>query len=81
MTLPYYIREGIVMFKVVMCYDNGTKEEEDELFETQEAAYEYGLYMCSCFHEGAEILNLSNPGDYPLEESGDIDFEVIEVNV
>ena len=66
------------MFKVVMCYSNGTREEDDELFDTESAAEEYGMYLCSCYHQGATILNLSNPGDYPLDDDDDIDFEIIE---
>ena len=43
-------------------------EEQDEIFGTQEEATEYALYLCSCAREGAEILNLSNPGDYDYDE-------------
>lgn len=67
------------MFKVVMCYSDGTREEDDEIFDTESAAEEYGGYLCGCYHEGAEILNLSNPGDYPLDDDDDVDFEIIEV--
>ena len=52
-------------YKVVMHYPDGTEEA--------------GSYGCSCYREGGEILNLSNPGDYPLDEDDDCDFEVIEV--
>ena len=67
-------------YKVVMNYSDGTSEEDDEIFDTESAAEEYGIYFCSCYHQGGEILNLSNPGDYPLDEDDDVDFEVIEVD-
>ena len=39
-------------------------EYEDEVFDTEEAAEEHALYLASCAQEGAEILRLSNPGDF-----------------
>ena len=35
-------------------------EYEDEIFDTEEDAEEYALYLCSCIREGAEILHMSN---------------------
>ena len=67
-------------YKVVMHYPDGTEEEEDELYDSEEQAEEAGCYSCSCYREGGENLNLSNPGDYPLDEDDDCDFEVIEVD-
>lgn len=70
---------GSSMYRVVMKYSDGTREEDDEVFENESEAEEYGLYLVSCYREGAEILNMSNPGDYPLDEDDDADYEVIEV--
>ena len=67
-------------YKVIMHYSDGTDEEEDELYDSEEQAEEVGNYSCSCHREGREILNLSNPGDYPLEDDDDCDFSVIEVD-
>ena len=44
-------------YKLVFHYPNGTIEEEDELYETEEQADEAGLYGCSCFNEGGEVLH------------------------
>ena len=55
-------------------------EEQDEIFDSEEEAEEYAQYLCSCARTGAEILNMSNPGDYPLDEDDDADFEIIEVD-
>ena len=61
-------------------------EPEEELFETEKEARDYGLYLESCASLGADILHMSNPGDYPFtgdELYGDDDedmFEVVEVN-
>lgn len=66
------------MYKVVLCFADGTRDEVDEVCETYEEAYEYGMVCCSNYRSGAEILHLSNPGDYPLVEE-EVDFEIIEV--
>lgn len=67
-------------YKVVMHYPDGENVEEDELYDIEEQAEEAGCYGCSCYSLGREILNLSNPGDYPLVDLDDCDFEVIEVD-
>lgn len=67
-------------YKLLMKYSDGSIEEEDELFDSEEAAMEYGDYMISCAHEGAETLFMSNPGDYPLDEYDAPDYEIIEAN-
>ena len=66
-------------YKVLMHYPDGTEEEEDELYDSEEAAEEAGCYGCSCYSTGAEILSMSNPGDYPLDDE-ECDFEIIEVD-
>ena len=57
-------------------------EEQDELFDTEEAAEEYALYLRTCDKYGAEILNISNPGEYDYDEEdyNYPDYEVIEVD-
>ena len=57
-------------------------EEQDEVFNTEEEAEEYALYLCSCTRQGAEILHRSNPGDYDYDEDDyeDPDYEIIEIN-
>lgn len=57
-------------------------EEQDEVFGTEEAAEEYALYLCSCTREGAEILQMSNPGDYDYDEDNfeDADYEIVELD-
>lgn len=56
-------------------------EEQDEVYDTEAEAEEEALYMCSCAETGAEILNLSNPGDYEYDEDTyeAPDYEIIEV--
>lgn len=44
-------------------------EEQDEIFNTEEEAEEYALYLRSCSRYGTEILNMSNPGDYDYDEN------------
>ena len=53
-------------------------EEMDAVFDTEEEAEEYALYLCSCAREGAEILHMSNPGDYD-EDDYETDYEIVEV--
>lgn len=67
-------------YKVMMHYPDGESEELDEVFDTESEADEEALYMCSCYHEGREILHMSNPGDYPLDEDADVDYEIVEID-
>jgi hypothetical protein len=71
-------RRGQV-FKVIIKYPDGTREEDDEVFESESEATEYGLNQVSNHETGGEVLHLSNPGDYPLSDDDTADFEVIEV--
>lgn len=66
------------MYKVLLKYSDGTTDLYDDEFETEEEAEDYGLYLIGCSREGAEILNMSNPGDYPLDDNEDLDFEIVE---
>ncbi len=68
-------------YRVLMHYSDGTDELDDEFaFDTEEEAEEYGGYLVGCTRTGAEMMNLSNPGDYPLDDYEDPDYEVIEVD-
>ena len=57
-------------------------ELEDEVFDTEEEAEEYAMYLRSCAETGAEILHMSNPGDYEYDEETYVapDYEIIEVD-
>jgi hypothetical protein len=57
-------------------------EEQDEVFGSAKAAEEYALYLCSCTREGAEILHMSNPGDYDYDEDTfeDPEYEIVEID-
>ena len=57
-------------------------EEQDEVFDTEAEAEEYALYLVSCTRTGAEILHMSNPGDYDYDEDTfeDPEYEIIEVD-
>lgn len=53
-------------------------EYDDEIFDTEEDAEEHALYLSSCAKLGAEILHMSNPGDYD-EDDYEIDYEIEEI--
>lgn len=65
------------IFKIIF-----NDEEQDEVFNTEEEAEEYALYLNSCSREGSEILHMSNPGDYDYDEDTyeDPEYEVVEVD-
>lgn len=67
------------MYKVVIKHSGGT-EEQDEVFETESDANDYGLYYVSCYNAGTEVLHMSNPGDYPLDSDNGVDFDIIELD-
>lgn len=56
-------------------------EEQDEVFTSESAAEEYALYLRSCSRTGAEILHMSNPGDYDYDEDTfePPDYEIVTV--
>ena len=58
-------------------YYNG--DYEDEIFDTEREAEKYASYLVSCAREGAEIMHMSNPGDYD-EDDYDEDYEIIEID-
>lgn len=72
-------KEYNTMTKYKIIFDG---EEQDEIFNTEEAAEEYALYLCSCYREGAEILHMSNPGDYDYDEDEfeSPDYEIVEID-
>jgi len=64
-------------FKVV--WEDG--DEEDEIFDTYEAAEAAALEGQSNYAAGGEILHLSNPGDYPAPDDQDVyEYEIVEVD-
>lgn len=68
------------MYKLKI-YEEGFEEYEDEVFETREEAMGCMAQIESDCRTGAEVLNLSNPGDYPYDEDDDfdIDYEIVEI--
>lgn len=64
------------MPKYKIVWDNGW--EEDGIFDTEKAADEYAVYLRGCAREGAEILHMSNPGDYDYDEEN---FEYPEYTI
>ena len=57
-------------------------EMEDDVFDSYKIAEEYGWYLIGCSREGAEILHMSNPGDYPYDPDAfeDPEYEIIEAD-
>ena len=55
-------------------------DEQDEVFDTYEEANDYALYLVSCSHLGGEIMEMSNPGDYPYDPDYEPEYEIIEIN-
>ena len=70
----------MAQYKVVMLYSDGTQDELDDIFDTEEEADRAGMQACSDYRDGCENMNLSNPGDYPLDDDDDVDYEIIEID-
>ena len=68
------------MYKLKI-FEEGFEEYEDEVFETEAEAQECMNTIMSDYRTGAEVLNLSNPGDYPYDEDDDFDIEydIVEI--
>ncbi len=54
-----------------------------EFYDSEEAAEEAAIYAISCAKQGAEIFHMSNPGDYPYDESDydDVEYSIVETDV
>ena len=65
-------------YRILLKYLDGTEDIQDEVFDDVDAAEEYAQYLVGCSRQGAEILELSNPGDYPMDDYEDPDYEIIE---
>ena len=55
-------------------------EEDDEVFDTYEDAEKYAFQWLSDWHAGAEVLEMSNPGDYPYDPNDEPEYEIIEID-
>ncbi len=55
------------------------EEYQDEIFDTEEEAEEHALYLAGAMRYGAEILHMSNPGDYD-EDDYDDSFQIEEID-
>ncbi len=53
-------------------------EEDEEVFDSYNEANEYGSYLVSCWHTGAETLEMSNFGDYPYDPEDAPEYEVVQ---
>ena len=67
-------------FKVVINYQNGDTDELDDLFDSYYDAEQEALEFISNWHAGGEVLELSNPGDYPYEPDNEPDYDIFEVD-
>lgn len=69
------------MAKYEVLFENDL-ECNDAIFDTYKEAEEYGYQVMSEIAVGAEILHMSNPGDYPLNDEfdGKIIFSICETD-
>ncbi|MCB9196557.1 MAG: hypothetical protein H6598_10060 [Flavobacteriales bacterium] len=65
-------------FRVVINFSDGDTEELDDLFDSYEDAEREALEYISNWHAGGEVLELSNPGDYPYEPDDAPDYDIFE---
>lgn len=54
-------------------------EVQDETFDTYKEALDFACYLMGCCEVGKETLNMSNPGDYPMDSFEDPEIEVVEL--
>lgn len=60
--------------------DEGMSDDDDDVFETRAEAEAHALIQVDNFHSGAEVLHMSNPGDYPDDDDEDPQFKIVEVD-
>lgn len=74
-------------YKVKILYGNDEEDilmadgsYDDAIFDNESDAEEAGQEACSNCELGAQILNMSNPGDYPYDkDTFFVDYEIIEI--
>lgn len=73
-------------YKVVITFPDGDvidsyeEDGDDGVFDTESEAEDYFTEWMSNYSTGGEVLNLSNPGDYPLDEDEEEpDYEIVEI--
>ena len=69
-------------YEVTIHFPDGDDNLDGELFDSYEEAQEAALEAISAWDTGCEILNMSNPGDYPYDEDdvNDVDYDIDEVD-
>ena len=67
-------------YKIILIFSDG-EDEQEGLFDTYEEADSVAGDLAGCYHVGQEMFNLSNPGDYPLDDDDDVDWRIVEVDV
>ena len=71
-------------YMLIYHWSDGTTTEDDnygQFWDSEEDAKEDGDYGLSCARQGGEIMEMSNPGDYPFNESDYDDnyYDIVEV--
>lgn len=65
-------------FKVVINFPNGDTDELDDLYDSYYEAEQAALEYISNWDTGGEILELSNPGDYPYDPANAPEYDIFE---
>ena len=72
-------------YKVQMVnkYTGSVEEDcvDDIIFDTESEADEYACYLNGCSAEGAEILKMSNPGEYEEYFGDGENYEFVAVEI
>ena len=77
-------------YKYVLIFANGETSDSYEeygdddfegTFSSYDVAEEAAWYAISCYHQGAEILNLKGDEDEEYDENEDVEYEIIEIDV
>jgi len=67
-------------YRVVINFQNGDTENLDDLLDSYEDAEQAARDYISDWHAGGEVLELSNPGDYPYDPDDEPDYDIFEVD-
>ena len=69
-------------YAVTIHFPDGDHDLYGERFSSYREAQEAALEAIGAWNTGSEILNMSNPGDYPYDENDmdDVDFDIDEVD-
>lgn len=67
-------------YQAKLLFEDGEEIVSDYVFDSYQEAFDDACEMLSDYSCGGEVLEMSNPGDYPYDEEEDVEYEIMEID-